>query len=73
MNEQQRRFRIKKLWVKARLIMHFQRMKKSANDEAERKLRGDSNQDDEIDLDQLQNQNEQKWKWYIIRTDNTLP
>jgi len=26
-------------------------MKKSANDEAERKLRGDNNGDDEIDLD----------------------
>jgi hypothetical protein len=26
-------------------------MKKSANDEAERRLRGESNNDDEIDLD----------------------
>jgi len=48
MNEEEKRVRIKRLWIKASLVLYFTKMKKKSNDE-NLKMMNDS--DSELDLD----------------------
>ena len=70
MNDDEKRARIKRLWIKASLVVYFTKMKKKSNDD---NLKMINDSDSDIDLDQINGKSEQKWKWYIVRTDNTLP
>lgn len=70
----QRKYRIKRLWTKARLVYHFVRMKQSASDSKTRgKIDGKMDDDGDVDLENINNSQENVWKWYIIRQENTLP
>ena len=71
MTSDQKKYRIKKLWIKARFIYSFIRMKKGS-DEARMKT-GLGDDDGDIDLENINSSQEQVWKWYIIRQENTLP
>mmetsp|Transcript_21052 Transcript_21052/g.32583 ORF Transcript_21052/g.32583 Transcript_21052/m.32583 type:complete len:181 (-) Transcript_21052:2154-2696(-) len=72
MDKVERQYRIKRLWIKARLVYHFVRLKQSTN-ESRRRKKNDGNDDGDIDPDIINNSQEHIWKWYIIRQENTLP
>lgn len=69
----QRKFRVKRLWIKARLVYHFIRMKQSANEGLNHQNNGKNEEDADVDLENINSQQENVWRWYIIRTENTLP
>lgn len=67
MTQKQRAYRVKVLWIKARLVSHFIRMKQSANSDKK------DNADMGMDFENMNFSQDNQWKWYIIRQENTLP
>ena len=45
MSQKQRAYRVKVLWIKARLVFHFIRMKQSANSDAKKNAEADGGMD----------------------------
>ena len=74
MNKLEKKYRIKRLWIKARLVYHFIKLKETTA-EAKRIKRVDGKGDDDVDVDleYFNSTQETVWKWYIIRQENTLP
>ena len=64
MTPMQKKYRIKKLWKKAKRVYMFQRLKFNLTDEES------NNQDNE---DEVIIKDNNVWKWWIIRQENTLP
>jgi hypothetical protein len=73
MTPQQKKYHTRKLWVKARLVYHFIRMKQSASEGIGRNLGAGDGDDGEVDLENINSNQENVWKWNIIREGNTLP
>lgn len=73
MNSQQKKYHTRKLWIKARLVYHFIRMKQSASEGVGRNNGGADGDDGEVDLENINSNQENVWKWNIIREGNTLP
>lgn len=73
MTPQQKKYHTRKLWIKARLVYHFIRMKQSASEGIGRIIGGADGDDGEVDLENINSNQENVWKWNIIREGNTLP
>lgn len=73
MTPQQRKYHTRKLWVKARLVFHFIRMKQSASEGIGRNAAAGDGDDGEVDLENINSNQDNVWKWNIIREGNTLP
>lgn len=71
MTRKQKKYRIKWLWKKARIVFIFQKVK-FGNTEEKRKT-NDMDEDGDDILENLNSATEHEWKWYIIRQENTLP
>ena len=52
----QRKFRVKRLWIKARLVYHFIRMKQSANEGLNHQNNGKNEEDADVDLENINSQ-----------------
>jgi len=70
---QQKKYRAKQLWRRARLVYHFIKIKFSAMALNSAFNKDDNNDDGDVDLENINNSQEHVWKWYIIRQENTLP
>ena len=71
MSFNQRRYRIKSLWRKAKLVLLFEKMRQ--RNKAHILSKTKNQQEDYEDLlDNIKN-TESDWKWWIIRQENTLP
>mmetsp|Transcript_24655 Transcript_24655/g.38335 ORF Transcript_24655/g.38335 Transcript_24655/m.38335 type:complete len:195 (+) Transcript_24655:1068-1652(+) len=70
----QKKYRIKRLWIKARLVYHFIRMKQAnTKNKVKDKTGKVVDEADDIDLDSMATTQENVWRWYIIRQENSLP
>ena len=65
MTRKQKKYRIKWLWKKARIVFIFQKVK-FGNTEEKRK-NNDMDEDGDDILENLNSATEHEWKWYIIR------
>ena len=63
MTQKQKAYRVKVLWIKARLVFHFIRMKQSANSDTNKKSEADGG----MDFENINFSQDNAWKWYIIR------
>lgn len=72
MTTMQQKYRIKRLWMKARRVFLFQRIK-LADDKNKKNKHFNKDDDGEDILENINNGTENEWKWYIIRQENTLP
>jgi hypothetical protein len=61
------------MWIKAKFVYSFIRMKQSMNGDKGAKNQAKGDDDGDVDLDNINNNQKQVWKWYIIRMENTLP
>lgn len=74
LTSEQKKYKVKRWWMRARLVFYFVRMKQSATKNLNRKSEAEKGDDDgDVDLDYINTQQETEWKWYIIRQENTLP
>lgn len=66
MTTMQQKYRIKRLWMKARRVFLFQRIK-LADDKNKKNKHFNKDDDGEDILENINNGTENEWKWYIIR------
>ena len=70
----QQKFRIKRLWKKARLVLLFEKMRlRSQNRHQQYQMNSDEDHDGDDDILNNISQPEASRKWWIIRQENTLP
>lgn len=68
LTNEQKKYKVKRWWMRARLVFYFVRMKQSATKNLNRKSEVEKGDDDaDVDLDYINTQQETEWKWYIIR------